>query len=53
MEITRDQREGGVSILSVKVVEKDYAPEVEKLFRDLEAECEQMRYLGTYNEVIC
>ena len=30
-----------------------YAPEVEKLFRDLEAECEQMRYLGTYNEVIC
>ena len=30
-----------------------YAPEVEKLFRDLETECEQMRYLGTYNEVIC
>ena len=30
-----------------------YAPEVEKLFRDLEAESEQMRYLGTYNEVIC
>lgn len=30
-----------------------YAPEVEKLFRDLEAESEQLRYLGTYNEVIC
>lgn len=30
-----------------------YAPEVEKLFRDLESESEQMRYLGTYNEVIC
>lgn len=30
-----------------------YAPEVEKLFRDLESECERMRYLGTYNEVIC
>ena len=30
-----------------------YAPEVEILFRDLESECEQMRYLGTYNEVIC
>ena len=30
-----------------------YAPEMEKLFRDLEAESEQMRYLGTYNEVIC
>lgn len=30
-----------------------YSPEVEKLFRDLETESEQMRYLGTYNEVIC
>ena len=30
-----------------------YAPEVERLFRDLEAESEQLRYLGTYNEVIC
>jgi len=30
-----------------------YAPEMEKLFTDLEAECEQMRYLGTYNEVLC
>ena len=30
-----------------------YAPEMERLFRDLEAECEQLRYLGTYNEVIC
>ncbi|MEM5780433.1 MAG: bifunctional chorismate mutase/prephenate dehydratase [Lawsonibacter sp.] len=30
-----------------------YAPEMEKLFRDLEADSEQLRYLGTYNEVIC
>jgi chorismate mutase/prephenate dehydratase len=30
-----------------------YAPEVERLFRDLEADCEQMRYLGTYSEVMC
>lgn len=30
-----------------------YAPELEKLFRDLEAESEQLRYLGTYHEVIC
>ena len=30
-----------------------YAPEMEKLFRDLEGESEQLRYLGTYNEVIC
>ena len=30
-----------------------YAPEVEKLFRDLESESEQLRYLGSYNEVIC
>ena len=30
-----------------------YAPEMEKLFRDLEAESEQLRYLGTYQEVIC
>ena len=30
-----------------------YAPEMEKLFRDLEAESEQLRYLGTYHEVIC
>ena len=29
-----------------------YAPEMEWLFRDLEAECEQFRYLGTYSEVI-
>ncbi|MBR5850194.1 MAG: trigger factor [Alistipes sp.] len=34
MKITRDQREGGVSILSVKVVEKDYAAEVEKSLRE-------------------
>ena len=30
-----------------------YAPEMERLFRDLESESEQLRYLGTYNEVIC
>ena len=30
-----------------------YAPEMEKLFRDLEGDSEQLRYLGTYNEVIC
>ena len=30
-----------------------YAPEMEKLFCDLEAESEQFRYLGSYNEVIC
>ena len=30
-----------------------YAPEMERLFQDLEAESEQFRYLGTYNEVIC
>lgn len=34
MNIVRDQREGGVSILSVKVVEADYAAEVEKALRD-------------------
>ena len=30
-----------------------YAPEMARLFRDLESESEQLRYLGTYNEVIC
>ena len=30
-----------------------YAPEMERLFRDLEEESEQCRYLGTYQEVIC
>ena len=30
-----------------------YAPEMERLFRDLEEESEQFRYLGSYNEVIC
>ena len=30
-----------------------YAPEMERLLQDLEAGCEQLRYLGTYNEVIC
>ena len=34
MNILRDQREGGVSILSVKVVEADYAAEVEKALRE-------------------
>ncbi len=34
MKVTRSQREGGVSILSVKVVEKDYAAEVEKALRE-------------------
>ena len=34
MNIVRDQREGGVSILSVKVVEADYAAEVEKALRE-------------------
>ncbi len=34
MKITRDQREGGVSILSVQVVESDYAAEVEKSLRE-------------------
>ncbi len=30
-----------------------YAPEMAKLFLALEEECEQLRYLGTYNEVLC
>lgn len=30
-----------------------YAPEMERLFLDLESESEEFRYLGTYNEVIC
>lgn len=30
-----------------------YAPEMERIFRDLEKESEHFRYLGTYNEVIC
>ena len=30
-----------------------YAPAMERLLQDLEAGCEQLRYLGTYNEVIC
>ncbi len=34
MNITKEQREGGVSILSVHVVEQDYAAEVEKALRD-------------------
>ncbi|MDO4759013.1 MAG: trigger factor, partial [Rikenellaceae bacterium] len=34
MNIVREQREGGVSILSVKVVEADYAADVEKALRE-------------------
>ena len=30
-----------------------YAPEMERIVRDLEEESEHFRYLGTYNEVIC
>ena len=30
-----------------------YAPEMERIFRDLEEESEHFRYLGIYNEVIC
>ena len=30
-----------------------YAPEMERIFRDMEEESEHFRYLGTYNEVIC
>lgn len=30
-----------------------YAPEMERIFLDLEEESEHFRYLGTYNEVIC
>lgn len=30
-----------------------YAPEMEKLFRDLESASEQFRYLGAYNEILC
>lgn len=30
-----------------------YAPELERLFRDLEAESEEFRYLGSYQEIIC
>ena len=30
-----------------------YAPEMERIFRDLEEESEHFRDLGTYNEVIC
>lgn len=29
-----------------------YAPELRRLFRDLESECETFRYLGSYSEVI-
>jgi len=30
-----------------------YSPELEKLFRDLETESEQLRYLGSYTEFLC
>ncbi len=30
-----------------------YAPELKRLFRDLEEESEQLRYLGSYNEIVC
>ncbi len=30
-----------------------YAPETEKLFRDLEAASEMFRYLGAYSELVC
>ena len=33
--------------------ESIYAPEMEKLFQTLEVDCEQLRYLGSYTEVIC
>ena len=33
--------------------ESVYAPEMQVLFRTLEVDCEKLRYLGTYNEVIC
>ena len=33
--------------------ESVYAPEMEKLFQTLEVDCEQLRYLGSYTEVIC
>jgi len=29
-----------------------YAPEMERLFLDLESECETIRYLGSYSEII-
>ncbi len=33
--------------------ESIYAPEMEKLFQTLEVDCERLRYLGSYTEVIC
>lgn len=30
-----------------------YAPETEKLFRDLEASSERLRFLGAYSEILC
>lgn len=35
------------------IEESIYAPEMEVLFQTLEVDCEQLRYLGSYNEVIC
>ncbi|MDE6045955.1 MAG: trigger factor family protein, partial [Alistipes sp.] len=34
MNIVREQREGGSSLLRIRVAEADYAPEVEKVLRD-------------------
>ena len=39
--------------VDVESVPGDAAPEMERIFRDLEEESEHFRYLGTYNEVIC
>ena len=33
--------------------ESIYAPTMENLFQTLEVDCEQLRYLGSYSEVIC
>ena len=35
------------------IEESIYAPEMQVLFQTLEVDCEQLRYLGSYNEVIC
>ena len=34
------------------IEESVYAPEMETLFQVLEVDCERLRYLGTYHEVI-
>ena len=35
------------------IEESIYAPEMQVLFQTLEVDCEKLRYLGSYNEVIC